>query len=117
MANVTALTRLRIFRKWVQQIRLEEKAQYFNELEMWLKSFERYFYPSNLPLSEEEMRQSTLRDYSEEIKVVNDVIFRISQVCTLMLSEEQVSYSSFTKYVENSLKQTYFTDSYISKLV
>src|SRR5262249_39663597 len=31
--------------------------------------------------------------------------------------EEQVSYSSFTKYVENSLKQSYFTDAYVKKLI
>ena len=84
---------------------------------MWLKSFERYFSVVNLPLSEDEHRQTTLRDYSEEVKIVSDVIFRVSQLCTLLLSEEQVSYSSFAKYIENSLRQDYFTDSYIRKLI
>lgn len=117
MRKATTTIRMRQFRRWVNRLRVEGKIQYFCEMEMWLKSFERYFRPSNLPLSEDELRQATLRDYSEELKVVNDVIFRISQVCTLMLSEEQISYSSFTKYVENSLKQSYLTDRYSNKLL
>lgn len=117
MPRATAQSRLSGFRRWAYRLKVEGKIQYLNELEMWLKSFERYFRPNNLPLSEDEMRQATLRDYSEELKVVNDVIFRITQVCTVMLSEEQISYSSFTKYIENSLKQAYATDKYIKKLV
>lgn len=109
--------RVRIFRRWLSHLEVEGKTQYVRELEMWLKSYERYFSLNNLPLSEEEMRQSTLRDYSEELKVVSDVIFRVSQLCTLVLSEEQVSYSSFTKYVENSLRKDHFTDSHIRGLI
>ena len=109
--------RIRVFRRWLSLLEVEGKTQYVRELEMWLKSFERYFSLTNLPLSEEEVRQSTLRDYSEELRVVSDVIFRVSQLCTLMLSEEQISYSSFTKYVENSLRQDYFTDSHIRSLI
>jgi hypothetical protein len=117
MKRTATLSRLKKFRRWIYRLQVEGKMQYFSEMEMWLKSFERYFRSTNLPLSEDELRQATLRDYSEELKVVNDVIFRISQVCTLMLSEEQISYSSFTKYVENSLKQSYFTDRYTKKLI
>lgn len=110
-------TRQQLFRRWLRVLEMEGKTQYVRELEMWLKSFERYFSISNLPLSDDEIRQATLRDYSEELKIVSDVIFRVSQLCALILSEEQVSYASFVKYVENSLKQDYFTDSYIRKLV
>ncbi|PWT89000.1 MAG: hypothetical protein C5B54_09685 [Acidobacteria bacterium] len=112
-----APSRTRVFQKWLEHLEFEGKTQYVRELEMWLKSFERYFHISNLPLSEEETRHSTLRDYSEELRVVGDVIFRISQICTLLLSEERVSYSSFTKYVENSLRHDYFTDAYIRRLL
>ena len=109
--------RTRVFRRWLSLLEVEGKTQYIRELEMWLKSFERYFSLANLPLSDEEIRQSTLRDYSEELKVVSDVIFRVSQLCTLVLSEEQISYSSFTKYVENSLRKDYFTDSHTRRLI
>jgi hypothetical protein len=109
--------RLRSFRRWLQKLEAEGKIQYARELEMWLKSFERYFRPTNLPFSEEDQRSSTLRDYSEELKVVHDVIFRISQVCTLLLSEEEISYTSFTRYIENSLKQNHFTDTYMKRLI
>src|SRR4030095_12957304 len=37
--------------------------------------------------------------------------------CTLLLSEEQVSYSSFANYINNSLKQEYFTDKYLQALL
>lgn len=83
---------------------------------MWLKTFRAYFSPVNLPFSDDELREVTLRDYSEELKAVSDVIFRISQICTGILSEEQVSYSSFAKYIENSLKDTYRSDSSFRKL-
>lgn len=109
--------RIRVFRRWLSLLEVEGKSQYVRELEMWLKSFERYFSLTNLPLSEDELRQSTLRDYTEELRVVSDVVFRVSQLCTLILSEEQISYSSFTKYVENSLRQDYFTDSHVRTLI
>jgi hypothetical protein len=109
--------RARVFRRWMSLLEIEGKTQYLRELEMWLKSLERYFNISNLPLTDHEIRRSTLRDYSEELKIAGDVMFRVTQVCALLLTEEQLSYSSFTKYIENSLKQEHFTDSYIRKLV
>jgi len=117
MRRIAPISRTRLFRKWLDHLELEGKTQYVRELEMWLKSFERYFRVTNLPVSEDELRHLTLRDYAEELKVVSDVIFRVSQLCTLLLSEERVSYSSFSKYVENSLKQDYFTDAYIRGLL
>ena len=111
------VSKVRIFRRWISLLEIEGKSQYLRELEMWLKSFERYFSVVNLPLTDDELRQTTLRDYSEEVKIVSDVIFRVSQLCTTLLSEEQVSYSSFAKYIENSLRQDYFTDSYIRTLM
>jgi hypothetical protein len=111
------VSKVRIFRRWISLLEIEGKSQYLRELEMWLKSFERYFSVINLPLTDDELRQTTLRDYSEEVKIVSDVIFRVSQLCTTLLSEEQVSYSSFAKYIENSLRQDYFTDSSIRKLI
>lgn len=111
------VSRVRMFRRWMGLLEMEGKTQYLRELEMWLKSLERYFNIANLPLTDHEIRRSTLRDYSEELKVAGDVMFRISQLCALLLTEEQLSYSSFTKYIENSLKQDHFTDSYIRKLI
>ncbi len=109
--------RLQIFRKWLQHQKSEGRMSHVQELEMWLKSFERYFTIANLPLTDDEIKQATLRDYSEELKVVADVVFRISQVGTLILSEERVSYVSFARYVENSLKESYLTDSYSTRAI
>jgi hypothetical protein len=111
------VSRLRMFRRWMGLLEIEGKTQYLRELEMWLKSFERYFNIANLPLTDHEIRRSTLRDYSEELRIIGDVIFRVSQVCALLLTEEQLSYSSFTKYIENSLKHDHFTDGNIRKII
>jgi hypothetical protein len=86
------------------------------ELEMWLKSFDRYFMVSNLPLTEEERKEANLRDYSEELRIAGDVLFRVSQVCAAILPEEKISYSSFAKYVETSMRQIQLTDSFHRKL-
>lgn len=117
MRKTARVNRLRLFQRWLRGFEAAGTSQYLYELEMWLKSLECYFRVANLPMTEESMRQITLRDYSEELSVVSDVIFRVSQVCTLILSEEQVSYSSFANYVNNSLKQEYFTDKYIQTLL
>lgn len=117
MRRIARINRLRSFQKWLNGFEAAGTTQYVHELEMWLKSLECYFRVANLPISEEEVRQITLRDYSEELAVVGDAVFRVSQVCTLLLSEEQVSYSSFASYINNSLKQEYFTDNYLQTLL
>ena len=40
------------------------------ELEMWLRSFERFFRIKNQPLSESETEQLALRNWSEELRLV-----------------------------------------------
>jgi hypothetical protein len=117
MGRIARVNRLRSFRRWLTGFETTGATQYVFELEMWLKSLECYFRVANLPMSEEAARQITLRDYSEELGIVSDVIFRVSQVCTFLLSEEKVSYSSFANYINNSLKQDYFTDKYIQTLL
>jgi len=117
MRRTAQINRLRAFQRWLKGAESGGTEQYVYELEMWLKSLECYFRVANLPMSEQEVRQITLRDYSEELSVVGDVIFRVSQVCTLLLSEEQVSYSSFANYINNSLKQEYFTDKFLQALL
>ena len=87
------------------------------ELEMWLRSFERFFRIKNQPLSEKETKQLALRNWSEELRLVDNVILRTVQLCTSILTEDQVNLARFDKYVESYLKKDDVVDPYIEKLV
>jgi hypothetical protein len=87
------------------------------ELEMWLRSFERFFRVRNQPLSEKETKQLALRNWSEELRLVDHVILRVVQLCTTIQSEEQVNETRFGKYIEAYLKKDEFVDPYVERLL
>ena len=85
---------------------------------MWLRSFERFFRIKNQPLSRaRDASSSRLRNWSEELRLVDNVILRVVQLCTAILTEEQVNLTRFDKYVEGYLKKDEVVDPYIEKLV
>jgi hypothetical protein len=104
-------------RQWMEQVVAAGKTADLFELEMWLRSFERFFRISNQPLSEKETRQLTLRNWSEELRLVDNVVMRVVQLCTSILSEDQVNLTRFDKYIEGYLKKDDVVDPYIEKLV
>ena len=52
-------------RHWMDQVVAAGKTRELFELEMWLRSFERFFRIKNQPLSELERKQMTIRNWSE----------------------------------------------------
>ena len=104
-------------RQWLEQIVVAGKAAELFELEMWLRSFERFFRIKNQPLSEKETRQLALRNWSEELRLVDNVVVRVVQLCTSILSEDQVNLTRFDKYIEGYLKKDDDLDPYIEKVV
>src|SRR5215510_3788042 len=92
-------------RAWLAQVAEEGKTDDLFELEMWLRSFERFFRIKNQPLSERETAQLGLRNWSEELRLVDHVLLRVTQLCSAILTEEQVNQTRFDKYVENYLKK------------
>ena len=72
---------------------------------MWLTSFERFFRIKNQPLSDRETRQLALRNWSEELRLVDNVILRVVQLCSAILTEEQVNLTRFDQYLEGYLKK------------
>ena len=72
---------------------------------MWLTSFERFFRIKNQPLSERETRQLALRNWSEELRLVDNVILRVVHLCSAILTEEQVNLTRFDQYLEGYLKK------------
>lgn len=104
-------------REWLIQIDAAGRTQDLFELEMWLRSFERFFRVRNQPLSEKEAKQLALRNWSEELRLVDNVILRVAQLCTAILTEEQVNQTRFDQYVEGYLKKDDLIDPYIEKLM
>jgi hypothetical protein len=104
-------------RQWMDQMVLAGKTAELFELEMWLRSFERFFRIRNQPLSERETKQLALRNWSEELRLVDNVILRVTYLCTSILTEEQVNHERFDKYVENFLKKDDVVDPYVEKLL
>jgi hypothetical protein len=105
------------FRQWMDDAVAAGKTKDLFELEMWLRSFERFFRIKNQPLSEKEMKQLALRNWSEELRLVDNVLLRTVQLCTSILTEDQVNLARFDKYVEGYLKKDDVVDPYIEKLV
>lgn len=104
-------------REWLDQMAEAGKTHDLFELEMWLRSFERFFRIKNQPLSERETKQLALRNWSEELRLVDNVILRAIHLCTSILTEEQVNHARFDKYVEGYLKKDDTTDPYVEKLL
>jgi len=105
------------FRQWMEDAVAAGKTKDLFELEMWLRSFERFFRIKNQPLSEKETKQLALRNWSEELRLVDNVLLRTVQLCTSILTEDQVNLARFDKYVEGYLKKDDVVDPYIEKLV
>ncbi len=93
------------------------RSEYLFELEMWLKSFERYFRISNQPLSEDSARSLAIRSFYEEVGLVANAIKRVNQLCTSLASEDQVNQERFDKYVENFLREGDIVDPYVARLL
>jgi len=104
-------------RKWMEAAVSSGRTTEMFELEMWLRSFERFFRIKNQPLSELERKQMTIRNWSEELRLVDNVVVRVIQLCTAILTEEQVNFTWFDKYLETYLKKDDIVDPYIEKLL
>src|SRR5512139_2690365 len=97
-------------RRWTDQVAADGKAAELFELEMWLRSFDRFFHIGAQPLSDSETRALALRNWSEELRLVD-------QLARSILTEEHVDLTRFDRYVESSLVQQEGLDPYIEKLV
>ncbi len=104
-------------RQWMEQMAMAGKTAELFELEMWLRSFERFFRIRNQALSERESKQLALRNWSEELRLVDQVLLRVVNLCTSLLTEEQVNHARFDKYVESFLKKDDVVDPYVEKLL
>ncbi|MFQ5791914.1 MAG: hypothetical protein ACE5JI_15685, partial [Acidobacteriota bacterium] len=103
--------------QWMEALSQAGRIEYLFELEMWLKSFERYFRVSNQPLSEDSARTLAIRSFYEEVGLVTNAIRRVTQLCMFLSSEDRVNHERFDKYVENFLRKDDIADPYIARLL
>jgi hypothetical protein len=104
-------------KRFTDQVAAAGRASELFELEMWLRSFERFFRIGQAPLSERETRALAARNWSEELRLVDNVLLRVVQLCGAILTEEQVGLARFDRYVESNLSLGDGLDPYIEKLV
>jgi hypothetical protein len=104
-------------RQWLDDVAASGRQAELFELEMWLTSFERFFRIKNQPLSDRETRQLALRNWSEELRLVDNVILRVVHLCSAILTEEHVNLTRFDQYLEGYLKKDDLVDPYIEKLI
>jgi hypothetical protein len=104
-------------RQWLDDVAASGRQAELFELEMWLTSFERFFRIKNQPLSDRETRQLALRNWSEELRLVDNVLLRVVHLCSAILTEEQVNLTRFDQYLEGYLKKDDIVDPYLEKLV
>ncbi len=104
-------------RRWTDQVAAAGKTAELFELEMWLRSFERFFRIGGQPLSDRETRTLALRNWSEELRLVDNALLRVVSLSTSILSEEHVDLTRFDRYVEASFARDEGLDPYIEKLV
>jgi len=103
--------------RWIDDLSRSGRVEHLFELEMWLKSFERYFRISNQPQARESTHALALRSFYEEVALVAHAVHRVTQLCTRLASEDQVNQERFDKYVENFLRDGDVTDPYIARLL
>jgi hypothetical protein len=104
-------------RRWTDRVAEAGKGGELFELEMWLRSFERFFRVGAQPLSDRETRALALRNWSEELRLVDNTLMRVVRLLNSILSEERVDLTRFDRYVESSLAAEEDLDPYIEKLV
>ena len=104
-------------REWFGQVVAAGRTAELFELEMWLRSFERFFRIKNQPLSEKEKQQLTLRNWSEELRLVDNVILRVMHLCEAVLTEDQVNQTRFGMYLDGYIKKDDAVDPFVEKLL
>ena len=105
-------------RHWMEQVVAAGKTRDLFELEMWLRSFERFFRIKNQPLSEKETQAARPPQLvgGAAARRQRDPARRCSSAPRI-LTEDQVNLTRFDKYVEGYLKKDDAVDPYVEKLL
>src|SRR5258708_36496828 len=78
-------------RQWMEEVAAAGKTADLFELEMWLQSFERFFHIKNQPLSDKETKQLALRNWSEGLRLAENVPLPVVPLGPAYLPAEKVN--------------------------
>jgi hypothetical protein len=104
-------------RQWLEQVEAADRTHGLFELEMWLRCFDRFFRVKNQPISEKDAKKLTLRNWAEELRLVDNVIQRVIHLCGAVLTEDQVNQARFGQYLDAHLKKDDVVDPYLESLL
>lgn len=102
---------------WIEAVAAQDRGEWLFELEMWLKTFERFFRTRNQMLTERSTRILPLRSFRDEVLLVNEAVGGVTELCTQLASEAEVDQQRFDKYVETYLRQDDRVDPYFTYLL
>jgi len=83
----------------------DEKAKSIFELAMWLKALDCFSVAERQSLFIGEPNQLIMGNFREQVKVINEVLQRVTQLCILLLGEERWNMSRFSQYIESSIQR------------
>lgn len=92
---------------WFKEIEAAKKTEYVFELEVWLRSLDRFFTLKNQPFSEEVVKNITVKDFSEEMKILKEGVERMGHLISLVQSTGDVAYSRFEDFLESNINRYY----------
>ena len=73
---------------------------------MWLRELRALLpHQEPAPFGAARRAQLALRNWSEELRLVDNVILRVVQLCSAILTEEHVNLTRFDQYLEGYLKK------------
>jgi hypothetical protein len=97
---------------WLTNV-LNEKKQYYSELDVLLRGLDRSFNPDNLPAGD---KNYSSRNFYYELIAIRDVILRVLSILEMILPESKKNAFWFQKYAEHSLPTDRKRDIFREKL-
>ena len=82
-----------------------DKAKSIFELAMWLKALECFAVAERQALFYGERNHLLLGNFREQVKVINEVLQRITQLAILLMGEQRWNMSRFSQYIEDSIQR------------
>lgn len=92
---------------WLKDIEAAKKIEHVFELEVWLRTIDKFFMIKNQPFSEEIVRNITVKDFLEETKILKDGVERMGHLVSLIQSTGDAAYSRFEDFLESNINRYY----------
>lgn len=88
---------------WLGRVQAQGRGAQLWELEVWLRSLERFFRIRNLPVGQPHLQALLEHNFLDELNVAAEGIQRAKELAYAVIGEERVNLLKFRRYVEESL--------------